>query len=109
MSAAKPVLRQGSRGPAVRELQILLNAHLPGPIKLATDGDFGRKTKDAVEAFQRKMKLNEDGVAGADTWRALLVHGQLEALYKYPPGPQEPLADIAVPYTEAPQKPRVIA
>ena len=101
MSAAKPVLRQGSRGPAVRELQILLNAHLPGPIKLATDGDFGRKTKDAVEAFQRKMKLNEDGVAGADTWRALLVHGQLEALYKYPPGPQEPLADIAVPYIGA--------
>ena len=101
MSTMKPVLREKSKGPAVKELQILLNAHLPGKGKLKPDGDFGRKTKEAVSAFQRKAGLQVDGVVGAATWRVLLSHEQIDVLYKYPPGPQELLADIAVPYIGA--------
>jgi len=47
------------------------------------------------------VNLDADGVVGANTWRALLAHNQLEAFYKYPTGPQEFLADIAVPYIGA--------
>lgn len=104
MSAKKPVLRQGGKGPAVRELQMLLNAHLAGTTRLKIDGDFGSKTKLAVTAFQRKMRLDADGVAGANTWHALLEHDKTETLYKYPPGPQEFLADIAAPYIGVTEK-----
>jgi peptidoglycan hydrolase-like protein with peptidoglycan-binding domain len=69
-----PVLRQGpnSSWPAVtvRSLQYLLNAH---GAKLAVNGAFSAKTKTAVVAFQRAHHLTPDGVAGAATWKALVV------------------------------------
>jgi peptidoglycan hydrolase-like protein with peptidoglycan-binding domain len=69
-----PVLRQGANSswPAVtvRSLQYLLNAH---GAKLAVNGVFGAKTKAAVVAFQRAHHLTPDGVAGAATWKALVV------------------------------------
>ncbi len=55
-------LRKGSQGSAVKTLQTNLNKVLG--IKLATDGDFGSKTRDAVIAFQNKYGLNPDGVYG---------------------------------------------
>jgi hypothetical protein len=58
-----PVLRKGSKGAAVRELQALL--------KTAIDGDFGKKTVAAVMAFQKSNKLKADGVVGQTTWAAL--------------------------------------
>lgn len=101
MNTTKPVLRQGDNGPSVRELQILLKAHLTGQRNLAIDGDFGRKTLHAVKVFQRSVRLSDNGVVDADTWRRLLEHRQLEEIYKYPAGPQELLVDIAVPYIGA--------
>jgi peptidoglycan hydrolase-like protein with peptidoglycan-binding domain len=69
-----PVLRQGPNSPwppvTVRSLQYLLNAR---GAHLAVDGRFGAATKAAVIAFQRHHGLAHDGVAGAATWRALLI------------------------------------
>ena len=64
-----PLLSQGSRGPAVRELQILLRdrGFDPGPI----DGIFGSRTRSAVVSFQRRNNLSPDGIVGVMTWTAL--------------------------------------
>lgn len=58
-----------STGSAVIALQRQLNAHGQ---KLVTDGDFGTLTKAAVESFQRSKSLTVDGVAGPQTWNALV-------------------------------------
>ncbi len=60
------VLRIGSRGPEVMEIQALLKkiGYDPGPI----DGIYGQKTKEAVEAFQRDNNLAVDGIIGPQTF-----------------------------------------
>lgn len=40
---------------------------------LRVDGDFGRKTEQAVRAFQRAYGLSPDGVVGRYTWGSLLM------------------------------------
>lgn len=101
MSGNKPVLKMRSKGAAVKELQMLLNAKPSTTPKLVADGDFGKKTKTAVEAFQRHAQLGVDGVVGKNTWASLQKGHGIQELYKYPPGVQEMLADIAVPYIGA--------
>ena len=64
----RPVLRRGSRGDAVAELQRLL--HKLG-FMVAVDADFGAGTEVAVAAFQRSNKLDVDGIVGNETWLAL--------------------------------------
>jgi len=64
------ILREGSRGPAVQLLQLALNRAEMGA--LALDGRFGPATGAALRAFQARMGLRPDGVAGALTHRALL-------------------------------------
>jgi uncharacterized protein (TIGR02594 family) len=65
------ILRTGMRGSEVASLQLLLNAKvLPSP-RLRADGDFGRKTLDAVQKFQFANKLKADGIVGPKTWQAL--------------------------------------
>ena len=62
-------IRNGNRGARVRTLQtalITLN-YLNG----SADGSFGRKTKAAVIAFQKKNNLTADGAAGVKTLSAL--------------------------------------
>lgn len=69
----KPTLRIGSAGPAVRELQSLLN-RLPTALKrLAEDGQFGLGTRGRVIEFQKRQQLSDDGVVGPLTWEALLA------------------------------------
>lgn len=69
MAATTPLLRRGSRGPAVSELQTQLNALPPSwrtpsmPI-LATDGAFGRLTAEAVRGFQTRARITSDGIVG---------------------------------------------
>lgn len=65
-----PVLRQGSRGDAVRALQLLLSGRACDCG--AADGAFGPRTDAAVRRFQRARGLTVDGVAGVRTWGALL-------------------------------------
>ena len=64
------ILREGSRGPAVQLLQLALNRAEMGA--LALDGRFGPATGAALRAFQTRMGLRPDGVAGALTHRALM-------------------------------------
>ena len=56
---AEPVLKNGSSGPAVRDLQEALKAlgHDPGPV----DGAFGAKTESAVKKFQQAREIAADG------------------------------------------------
>jgi peptidoglycan hydrolase-like protein with peptidoglycan-binding domain len=63
-------LRQGSKGPRVREIQGLLNSKGARP-RLGVDGDFGPLTDTAVRAFQTAKHLPVDGVVGPKTWSAL--------------------------------------
>jgi len=57
------LLDQGSRGPAVAQVQRALH--------LQASGRFGPRTKRAVRAFQRRDGLLVDGVVGPQTWDAL--------------------------------------
>lgn len=65
----RPVVRRGSRGSAVRELQRLLN-RVAGA-GLAEDGDFGPRTERAVRNFQTFFSLGTDGIVGPKTWSML--------------------------------------
>lgn len=66
------VLRKGSKGDQVKTLQRLLKA-LGFSVGLSgIDGDYGKKTEQAVVKFQSKHKLTADGIVGAKTWEALL-------------------------------------
>lgn len=64
------VLRRGSFGDAVGDLQELLRAK---GYDITIDHDFGPATELAVLVFQRKAGLTEDGIVGRDTWTALKV------------------------------------
>lgn len=71
--AADAVLRTGDRGPAVAELQDLLNGwrRREGVPPIGRDGDFGGRTAAAVARFQRTRGITADGVVAAETWTAL--------------------------------------
>lgn len=65
----RSVLRRGSKGDAVGELQRLLQKL---GFMLAVDNDFGAGTEVAVAAFQKQHDLQPvDGIVGNDTWTAL--------------------------------------
>ena len=68
-SQDEPFLKLGSMGQEVIELQQKLaeKGFSPGAI----DGDFGDNTRQAVIAFQRSVKLDDDGIVGPDTRKAL--------------------------------------
>lgn len=66
--SASGMLRLGSTGARVRELQhLLIRAGHP----LQVDGDFGPATHSAVHFFQTLSGLEADGVAGPQTLAAL--------------------------------------
>ena len=57
------VLRVGSRGAAVKKLQLALG--------IDADGAFGPETLNAVQSFQKVNGLSVDGMVGEKTWEAL--------------------------------------
>ena len=61
-----PVLSPNSFGKSVILLQNLLSSTKDylGEI----DGDFGRRTKAAVQAFQKRSSLGVDGIVADSTW-----------------------------------------
>ena len=65
------ILRQGSTGPEVSNLQNLLNAKLRPSPPLAVDGKFGPKTDKAVRQYQDDNWLVVDGLVGPCTIAAL--------------------------------------
>ena len=72
------VLRQGSKGGEVKEVQRRLK--LWGYYKGSVDGVFGAKTKAAVVAFQKKNGLTADGIVGKSTYKALGMTASYNAL-----------------------------
>jgi murein DD-endopeptidase MepM/ murein hydrolase activator NlpD len=79
--AAKPadpladgVLEKGEKGEAVRKLQealVAAGARDAKGNKITPDSDFGDRTKETVENYQRSRGLKVDGEAGPDTLKAL--------------------------------------
>ena len=70
-SVSRPVLRKGSKGDAVRELQTMLDklGYDLGPCGI--DGDFGKATEAAVRSFQSDHRLTVDGICGPATYGEL--------------------------------------
>lgn len=65
-AASRPVLRLGSKGSAVRELQGLLSG--AGYWLGSADGSFGSLTQQAVWALQKYHGMTRDGICGPATW-----------------------------------------
>ena len=63
-------LQKGSKGTAVKKLQILLNGL--GYNCGTVDSDFGAKTEKAVIAYQKQFWSNPDGIVGEKTWTKLI-------------------------------------
>lgn len=65
----KRVIGEVKSRPNVKQIQIALRnaGYNPGPI----DGKMGRKTREAIRAFQRTNNLVVDGKAGKATWNLL--------------------------------------
>ena len=71
------VLRSGSTGTAVRELQFylyLMSAYEHSIPSVNIDGRFGPDTERAVQAYQRFAGLSVDGIVGRTTWTSLYGH-----------------------------------
>ncbi|KRA35822.1 hypothetical protein ASD68_05435 [Rhodanobacter sp. Root627] len=73
LGGREPLLKVGSSGPAVADVQRKLAAlgyqHRGRPIE--DDGDFGPTTRGAIEDFQRQHHLDPDGKVGGETAGAL--------------------------------------
>ena len=83
-AAASPAtLKMGSKGPAVKALQCLLNIAGASP-KLTVDGTFGSKTRTAVTSIQKSHGHLQDGIAGPKTWATLLKTEELKTGSKGP-------------------------
>ena len=65
------ILRQGSKGSAVAELQQLLQSK--GFYSGKIDGDFGAGTTNAVLKFQKENGLVPDSIVGSSSWAKLRV------------------------------------
>jgi hypothetical protein len=78
--ARKQVLRRGSRGEAVKFLQMILENQNIATAKskkrtrqgIGIDGIFGPGTDRAVRQFQRQESLTQDGIVGPATWKELV-------------------------------------
>lgn len=68
--SSNAVLREGSRGDNVRQLQTHLK-ELGHFNHREVTTYFGSITRDAVRSFQRSAGINVDGVAGPQTYRAI--------------------------------------
>lgn len=66
-----PPVNFGDKGYLVKKVQKLLTAY---GLPTATDGIFGKNTRENVKHFQQLAGLVPDGSVGFNTWRALLAH-----------------------------------
>lgn len=62
-------LKKGSKGEAVKDLQNMLEK--AGFDVGKADGVYGYKTASALKAFQKKVGISQDGVAGKNTYNNL--------------------------------------
>ena len=67
------LLRKGSSGRFVLDLQTGLNAAMPWLPLLSVDGKFGPATEARVRSFQAMMQIKVDGIVGPQTSKSLLA------------------------------------
>jgi len=72
-AGADPILRRGSEGEDVGELQALLRSL---GFQIGIDQDFGPAAEVAVMKFQSDQGLKADGIVGPRTWQALRSKAQ---------------------------------
>lgn len=73
-NVAEPTLKKGSTGSQVKKLQKNLNTLKftdENGKALEVDGDFGTHTREAVKKYQRKYKLEVDGVYGPKSYEKM--------------------------------------
>lgn len=85
-TGSSEVLRMGSSGYSVRELQTALRDR---GFDVGVDGQFGPQTMLAVKDYQAAQGLPVDGIVGHRTWSAL----KKQAVYKPEPEPEETSTD----------------
>ncbi|MEH2022565.1 peptidoglycan-binding domain-containing protein [Nostoc sp.] len=83
-SINRPILKVGSQGERVSELQAALK--LLGFYSGAVDGTYSENTASAVSRFKQAAGLNPDGVVDASTWQRLF--------------PNQPVAASTVPSSQ---------
>lgn len=76
----RETLQEDSTGEEVTVLQQMFNIYDLQP--LIVDGNFGKKTKEAVIWFQQNWSLQTDGIVGKETWAALYRHLLHDVDYK---------------------------
>lgn len=90
----RPVLKLGSQGSAVSELQGVLR--LLGYYSGRVDGFYQESTASAVAQFQQAAGLNADGIVGSDTWNRLLPNAPSTPMSP-PTSSQTPASSFPVP------------
>ena len=68
-AAGKMLVKQGSRGEAVKQVQELLIEK--GFLSGKADGICGKMTVEAIKVFQQENHLEVDGICGPETFEAL--------------------------------------
>ncbi len=91
-------LQTGSTGELVATLQRTLNSQLDPVPGLATDGEFGPATEDAVKNFQSAHNLEPNGVVNETVWLEL---GPLVEAEEVP----DPVVVNATPITRLKEEP----
>jgi len=73
VTVAAPPLVPAPPPAGLQNAEMLQNAlnELGADPKLAIDGNFGRQTKHALQAFQAANGLDADGIAGPLTWKVI--------------------------------------
>lgn len=97
----RPILRLGSDGNAVSEIQaiLMLLDYFEGPV----DGRFQATTEAAVQTFQADVGLKDDGIVGPATWEKLLPTPSTE--FTPPAVPPETVATDEAPEEDAADAP----
>jgi peptidoglycan hydrolase-like protein with peptidoglycan-binding domain len=65
-----PVYTASQALPETFTIQKRLNELGASP-RLAVDGLYGPKTREAIRAFQRRNELQDDGIVGPVTWKLM--------------------------------------
>ncbi|NJR52655.1 MAG: peptidoglycan-binding protein [Leptolyngbyaceae cyanobacterium CSU_1_3] len=84
----RPLLKSGSRGVEVTELQAVLK--LLGYYDGTVNGFFGDSTMTAVAQFQQAAGLGRDGIVGSATWDRLFPPDRSHSSPSSAPAPTQP-------------------
>ncbi len=90
--AADNILKRGSKGSEVKELQTLLKQQGFFDYEKTT-GYFGKITEDGVKSFQRAKNLKADGIVGEQTWAQLKSEVVLESIVENADTGEKELSD----------------